>query len=94
MELGGLTFIGLATIGVVNVVLFFKPNIDQKVKFGIAFISAFAFTFVPAELGNILLDKAKIAIEVAFASSGGYKLISLLGGALSKPVPPATPPTQ
>lgn len=80
MDLSGMTFIGLVTVGVVNVVTFFKPNLDSKVKFAIALVAAFVLTFVPADLGVLILDKLKIAIEVALASSGAYKLAMKVGG--------------
>lgn len=67
-------FIGLATIGFVNVLLMWKPTLSPKARFfsGVAF--AFAATFVPAELGNLILDKLKLAVSVGLASSGTYKL--------------------
>jgi len=80
MDLSSMTFIGLVTVGVVNVVTFFKPNLDSKVKFAIALVAAFVLTFVPADLGVLILDKLKIAIEVALASSGAYKLAMKVGG--------------
>lgn len=80
MDLTSVTFIGLMTLGVVNVVTFFKPTLDSKIKFAISVIVAFSLTFVPPELGNIILDKAKVALEIAFASSGTYKLAQKIGG--------------
>lgn len=80
MDLTNITFIGLAVLGFVNVVGFFLPDMDSKVKFGISVVFAFALTFVPPELGNIILDKAKIAIETALAVSGTYKLAQKVGG--------------
>lgn len=80
MDLQNLTFVGLITIGVVNVISFYKPDMDSKVKFAISVCVAFIVTFVPAELGSVILEKAKIAIGVAFAASGGYKLTQKVGG--------------
>jgi hypothetical protein len=80
MDLTNITFVGLITLGVVNVISFFKPAMQSSIKFGISILVAFALTFIPADLGNIILDKAKIAIEVAFAASGTYKLASKVGG--------------
>lgn len=74
MDLTNSTLAGLAVIGVVNVVAFYKPALDSKMKFAIAVATAFAITFVPVELGNIILEKLKLAIELAFATSGAYKL--------------------
>lgn len=80
MDLQSATFVGLATLGIVNVVTLFKSDIDSKYKFLISILAAFALTFIPESLGVILLDKMKIAIEVAFASSGTYKLAQKIGG--------------
>lgn len=78
--LSNATFVGLATLGIVNVITMFKPDIDSKYKFLISVGAAFALTFVPAEFGVIILDKMKVAIEVAFAASGTYKLAQKIGG--------------
>lgn len=78
--LTNLTFLGLACVGIVNVIGFFKPNLDSKIKFAISFVSVFALTFVPAAIGNMILDKAKLALETVFAISGFYKLTQNVGG--------------
>jgi hypothetical protein len=79
-DLGSLTFIGLITIGVVNVISFFKPTLDSKIKFAVSLVVAFGLTFVPVAIGSIILEKAKVALEIAFASSGGYKIAQKVGG--------------
>lgn len=79
MELQNLTLAGLASIGMVNIVLMWKPEIDSRIKFIIAFLTAFAVLFVPAEFGNLLLEKLKMALEVALSSSGVYKLSQVAG---------------
>lgn len=75
-----MTFIGLMTIGFVNVVTFYKPTMDSKVKFGLSVVFAFALTFVPADLGLIILNKAKEALGAALAVSGVYKIATKAGG--------------
>jgi hypothetical protein len=80
MDFESVTFVGLATLGIVNVVTLFKSDLDSKYKFLISIIAAFALTFIPSSLGIVLLDKMKIALEVAFASSGTYKLAQKIGG--------------
>jgi FtsH-binding integral membrane protein len=77
--LTNITFVGLAVLGIVNVITIFKPGLDSKYKFLISVVAAFALTFVPASLGSILLDKMKIALEVAFAASGAYKMAQKAG---------------
>jgi len=80
MDLSNITFIGLMVVGVVNVVTFFKKDIKSEYKFAISLFVAFALTFVPESIGNMILDKAKIALEIAFAASGTYKLATRAGG--------------
>ena len=80
MDFSNMTFVGLATLGTVNVIGFFYPKLDSKVKFGLSIAAALLFAFGPAELGNLLFDKVKLAIEVALAVSGSYKLATKVGG--------------
>jgi hypothetical protein len=80
MDFANLTFIGLATLGFVNVLSFFKPDMKSEIKFGLSVVAAFLFTFVPADLGNVIFEKAKLALETAFAASGTYKLVTKAGG--------------
>jgi hypothetical protein len=80
IDLSNVTLAGLMAIGVVNVLTMFKPELDSKIKFITSLIVAFAITFVPLELGSIILDHLKSAIEVAFAASGAYKIAQKVGG--------------
>lgn len=80
MDLQSLTFAGLVAVGVVNVLTFFRPSLDNKVKFAVSVAAAFAVSFIPAELGNEILNRAVAAIEIAFMASGGYKIAQKVGG--------------
>ena len=80
MDLTNITFVGLATLGIVNVVTLFKSDLDSRYKFLISIVGAFVLTFIPETLGAVLLDKMKLALEVAFATSGTYKLAQKMGG--------------
>lgn len=81
MDLQSLTLAGLAAVGIVNVVSFFRPTLDSKVKFALSFASAFlVIALVPVDLGNIILEHAKEALVIAFAMSGTYKIASKAGG--------------
>lgn len=80
MDFASLTLAGLVAIGVVNVITMFKPDLDSRVKFAISAVAAFIVTFIPPELGNVILEKAKEAIMVAFAASGTYRLATKAGG--------------
>lgn len=79
-DLTNITFIGLATLGIVNVVTLFIPDLDSKYKFIISIVAAFGLTFVPESFSIILFDKMKTALEIAFAASGTYKLAQKVGG--------------
>lgn len=79
MDIQNLTLTGLTAIGVVNVITFFKPGLDSKVKFALSAIAAFAVMFVPAEIGGIILTNAKEALVAAFAASGVFKLATKMG---------------
>jgi hypothetical protein len=80
MDITNLGFIALMTIGFVNIVTFFKSDMDSKVKIGLTILFAFALTFVPADWGSIIADKLKLAIETALLASGTYKLAQKIGG--------------
>lgn len=80
MDLTNMTLVGLAVLGFVNVVSFYKPDMDSKVKFALSAVFAFAITFVPVELGNVILNHAKEALIAAFATSGAYKISQKVGG--------------
>lgn len=80
MDIQTTSLAGLVAIGAVNVVTMFKPELDSRLKFAISLVVAFAVLFVPQELGNMLLEKLRLAIEVAFAASGLYKLATRAGG--------------
>lgn len=80
MDLTNLTLAGLVAIGVVNVLSFWKSDMDSKIKFTVSLVAAFAVTFVPADLGNLILNHAKDAITVAIAASGAYKVATKVGG--------------
>lgn len=80
MDLASLTLVGLAALGTVNVISFFYPNLDSKVKFALSAVAAFVVAFVPTGWGGIILTNAKLALEAALAASGAYKLAQKAGG--------------
>jgi hypothetical protein len=80
MDIMSLALPGLVALGVVNVISFFKPNLDSRIKFAISFIVALAVLFVPQDLGLMIADKIKEALTIAFAASGVYKLATKAGG--------------
>lgn len=80
MDLQTISLVGLMALGTVNVITLFKPDLDSRLKFAASFVVAFAVTFIPVEVGNIILEKAKIALEASLAFSGVYKLAQKAGG--------------
>lgn len=80
MDFQNITLVGLFALGAVNVVTFFKPNLDSRLKFTASFVIAFLVAFIPENIGNIILQNAKIALQAAFAASGVYVLAKRAGG--------------
>jgi hypothetical protein len=80
VDLANLTFVGFMALGAVNVVTFFKPNLDSKTKFALSVVAALIFAFVPANWGLEITNRVKDAVAVAFAVSGVYKLGTKIGG--------------
>lgn len=80
MDYSELTLAGLITVGMVNVISIYKPNIDSKTKFILSVITAFVISFIPESIGLVILDKAKTALEVALFASGTYKIAQKVGG--------------
>jgi hypothetical protein len=80
MDLQNITLSGLVAIGVVNVVTFFKPGLDSRIKFTASLVAAFGVSFIPTDLGIVILNHLKDALTVAFAASGVYKIASKAGG--------------
>jgi hypothetical protein len=79
MDITSFALPGLVALGVVNVLTMWKPGLPSWVKFGASALVAFIVLFIPADLGNMLADRIKTALEVAFAASGGYKIAQVVG---------------
>lgn len=80
MDLVNITFVGLMTVGFVNVVTMVKPDLDPKLKIMLSVLFSFGMAFVPAEFASVVLEKAKIAIQATLAATGTYKLAQKAGG--------------
>lgn len=76
----------LVVIGAVNVVGFYYPNLDSKIKFALSIVIAFLVSFIPAEIGSVILEKLRDAITVAVAASGAYKLFQVAGQRSNQPI--------
>lgn len=79
MDIVNLGFTGLMTIGFVNVLSWFLPNLKSEYKFGLSVVFAFLLSFVPVELGNVIANKLVEALKIAGASSGAYKIAQKMG---------------
>ena len=80
MDITSLALPGLVALGVVNVLTFWKPDLDSKIKFAASFVVALAVLFIPADLGMVWADKIKEALTISLAASGVYKLSQKIGG--------------
>lgn len=80
MDISQFALPGLVALGVVNVLTMVAPNLPSWVKFVASAVVAFIALFIPPELGNMLADRIRAAIEIAFAASGAYKLAQKAGG--------------
>lgn len=79
-DLVNLTFLGLVGYGVVGVISWKLPNLDKTMKFVILVSVVLLASFIPAELGSIILEKAKLALGVAFAMTATGTLANKVGG--------------
>ena len=74
------TFVGLAVLGTVNVITFFKPGLKSEYKFAISVLVALLFSFIPADIGGEIVNRVRDAVAIALAASGTYKVASKAGG--------------
>lgn len=81
-------FVALATFGSVSAVNFWKKQ-NSRTNFLLSLLFAFGFSFVPADFGNIIANKAKDAFNIAVLLNGSYQF---LGGIAKKINPTPTPP--
>ena len=80
LELGNVTLVGLAIIGVVNVATMFKPDLDNKTKFGLSVVVALVVGFIPEAISGEIFTRITTALTAAVAASGGYKIAQKIGG--------------
>lgn len=80
IDLQTIGFVALATFGSVSAVNFFK-QMDSRQNFLLSVGFALAFSFVPADLGNVIVNKIRDAVAVAVTLNGAYQF---LGGVAKK----------
>lgn len=78
-SLGGITLAGLAVIGAVNAATMWKPDLDSRAKFVLSVVVALLIGLVPQDLNVEILNRLVSALTVAFAASGGYKVVQKVG---------------
>ena len=75
-----LGFVGLMSFGSVGALNFFKKGLTQGQNFGLFFVFAFVYGFVPADLGNVIFERAKEALAIATTGTAIYTGIKTAGG--------------
>ena len=70
-----LSLVGLTAFGAVNVLNIFAPTSDSRIKFTASLLTAFAVSWVPADIQNVVLNHAREALQAALVVSGVYKMI-------------------
>ena len=72
--------IAYGIVGLINLALYRKGIIFiAEYKLALLIFIAFLVGFVPADLGNMLLDKIKIAVEVGFGISALNTVANKIG---------------
>lgn len=80
IDIASIGFVALATFGTVSAINFFKP-MNSKANFLLSLVFAIIYGFVPADLGNIVVNKVRDAYAVAVVLNGAYQF---LGGVVKK----------
>lgn len=79
-ELTSIAPVALFTFGAVNAITIFKKDLTSQQKWIIAGILAFAFGFIPADLGTEVANRIKDAVAVAVGTSAVAGIASRIGG--------------
>jgi hypothetical protein len=75
-----LGFVALMAFGSVGAVSFFYKKLTSGQKFLLLAAFAFAYGFVPADLGNMVAERVKEAIAVATSITALYTGLKVVGG--------------
>jgi len=89
IDIASAGFVLLATFGAVSAVNFWKKQ-DSRVNFLLSVGFAIAFSFVPPDLGNMIVNKIRDAVAIALSLNGAYQFL----GGVAKKVSNQTPPVQ
>lgn len=81
IDIASIGFVALATFGTVSAVNFFAKRLDSRQNFLLSVLFAVIYSFVPADLGNIAVNKFRDAFAIAVTLNGAYQF---LGGVAKK----------
>jgi hypothetical protein len=70
------SYIFALTFGAVSSINIFYKELDSKQNLALSFIFALIFAFIPADFGNIILNRVKDAVGVAVGLNGTYQFFS------------------
>lgn len=75
MDIFALGSTAIITFGIVWAIsLFIK--LDSRFKFGLSVVIAVAVSFIPADLGNEIMNRVKDGVGIATALAGFYQMMS------------------
>ncbi len=80
IDIASAGFVLLATFGAVSAVNFWKKQTSQM-NFILSVVFAIVFSFVPPDLGNVIVNKVRDAVAIALSLNGAYQF---LGGVAKK----------
>lgn len=85
LDLAGMSLALLMVIGAVNVgdivsSKFFSRPLSSFEKVALSFVVALLIGFIPVDVQSVILERIIGALQVAFAGSGVYKGLQVLGG--------------
>lgn len=81
IDINSIGFVALATFGAVSAVNILWKKLESKENLILSAVFAFAFAFVPADLGNEIVNRVRDAVAVALTLNGAYQF---LGGVAKK----------
>lgn len=80
IDIQTISFVALATFGTVSAINFFY-KLNSQGNFLLSLLFAIVYGFIPADLGNIILNRVRDAYIVAVSLNGAYQF---LGGVAKK----------
>lgn len=72
IDIKTISFVALATFGTVSAINF-RYKLNSQGNFLLSLVFALLYSFVPADLGNIILNKIRDAYAIAVVLNGAYQ---------------------